>query len=364
MTRIAFVVVLALWPACGGGSDGGASPDAALGGEDAALADAEAADLGEDSAPASRGGHPGGPVVAPGCAHTVKYCEKMNECMPFYVRVAFGDVATCGERVKMMCTDDAMAPGSGITEASIEACAESLAKATCDDVLGNRLGACSFRGSLPDGSKCGANGQCASGLCRKDPDRAVPASFCGTCAPRGAAGEPCRKDENEDCQNGLVCAPNLTCVAPGRAGEKCDSTSKPCLMNLYCTTAQTCAFRVAVGEPCTSSNDYDDPCDRSNGAFCHPGIHECIQIGTARPGERCGLAPPGATAPVLCAPGGFAAASCIPEAGGLAPDGSVLSGVCGAVKQDGEPCETSANCIEPATCVRGICYVPASSTCK
>jgi hypothetical protein len=339
MKTLSVIPVLAVLVACGGGSGDTSVADGAPPADPGVVAD--------DAGLPSRGPAP------TGCEYMETFCRRMNDCAPLILSLQFGTVAKCTERMNLWCTDAAQVAGSGLTSTTARACATALDSHSCSDLLGNGLAACSFIGSRPDGAVCGANPQCASGLCVRS------GQACGTCQPRGPAGTPCRKSVNDDCQTGLVCANSGQCVEPAKAGEKCDATSKPCLARLYCTKSGTCAIPGKAGDACAES----DGCDILAGVICGPN-KICVQVKTATAGQSCGLNPKNGDGPTVCAPGAGNLQTCKATTGTISLGGLAVDGICTAPALDGDGCTNSNDCLPPAECTSGRCTLPVSGACQ
>ncbi len=322
-----FALVLALLPACGEvhplvTADGG---------------DAGAGDAPTDSAP---------PTVDQACNDlSTSLCTALNTCSAFILQLGFGDVATCVARNNLSCTIAQNASGVGRTVTDIEACARALPSSTCADLIAHKMpAACQDKpGGVVNGLACGASTQCQSTYCR-------PTGQCGVCAPRQPAGAACMG--NDQCEPGLVCAAT-TCVAPGELGQSCDD-KHPCRDDLYCssgtgTGGAMCAMKVGAGRSCADS---DKACDILQGVACNPATKLCQMVRVAHRSEACGLI--GGTL-VLC------------EAAGSCDGATVATGTCSPAASDGESCGSATannrNCLAPASCVAGICRLPATPSC-
>src|SRR5215472_13052910 len=83
-------------------------------------------------------------------------CNKINSCAPFYVTVTYGTASECASRLTGEVQDSLNANGTGATPNSLEACAQAIPGATCDQVLGaGTPAACKPQvGTLVDGTAC------------------------------------------------------------------------------------------------------------------------------------------------------------------------------------------------------------------
>jgi len=299
-----------------------------------------------------------GPDVKSGCELAASLCTKLDQCAPFLLAAVYGDLSACSDRLTKACTAQMRSSGSGMTEASLQSCADALATATCTDVFANNVPACSLRGSLADGTTCGDNSQCASGFC------ALGDAICGVCAGKQAAGAACASGSNDECQTGLVCSSGKLCAPPAVVGGPCDDTTQPCLTGSFCTNAKTCALTVAAGQDCPGAylNLGDGTVCFGKGTAASPQIS--TQILTAAKGEPCGLAPDNGQGATLCAPGGVAA--CSLGSGGIQLLGLPTKGVCAAPIDDYKPCDptvATSICQPSAQCIAGTCQIPSGRYC-
>lgn len=328
--------------AVGGGGIEGTGGVSVDGGGGAPVADANAGD-----------GDAAGPDDA--CAtYASSFCNAYQKCAPYYVASTYVDVQGCSAKQKALCLAASSANGSGATPAKLRACAAARDAITCEDLLSNHPPPdCLVPGSLPAGSSCGSDWQCAGphGYCHLD------SPLCGTCAVQSAAGGSCVQDL--DCQPGLRCGNpagatgTWTCVAPASAGATCDSTH-PCLGTLTCLGGQ-CATPLDVGVPCNFQNrdSYDWECDilagRGRGRFCSPSSGMCIQAELSGPGQPCNTS----------------GIDCVQVRVCTYADPTQSTGTCQAPISDGAPCDpaTKAVCAPPSQCVGGVCKFPDPTTC-
>jgi hypothetical protein len=341
MKNTPYFLAILLLPVCGGSSSNpGFDNDAAVAaGPDSAAVETGAPTLGGSDAKA----------VGSGCDHAAALCAKLSQCAPFLLKAAYGEAATCTDRLTTACTAQSLSPGSGMTQANILACEASLATADCKDVFANNLPACTFHGTLADGTTCGDNSQCASGFC------STGGNLCGACAGKGAAGSTCASGSNDECQTGLVCTTGKICAQPAAIGAACDDATKPCLTGSFCTTAKTCALTVAAGQDCPGTY-----LNFGDGTICLGKTS--AQIGTATAGQPCGLAPGNGASATLCAPGSVAA--CTLLSGGIQLFGLPTKGICSAPIQDGFTCTATDTCQPGAQCIAGTCQIPSGRYCQ
>lgn len=272
------------------------------------------------------------------------YCAKVDECAPFFVKLAWGDVATCVGRVKINCVPGFSANGTSATPSRLSQCATDVKSLSCEDTLGRNLPVSCHTdpGTLADGAPCGVDAQCKGRLCRQ-----AGGNACGACSTIGSAGAACERDE--DCDSGLGCA-DKKCVTFAKAGATCGAT-QPCLRSLACNKG-TCAAPLAAGAACEPNTDQSqNPCDGAKGFFCHFQTKVCTSITAAAAGGACGLVD---NTIAICTAGG----DCKVTTG--------LTGTCQAAAADGATCDDAKGpkCVAPAKCIGGVCKITDPSTCK
>lgn len=275
------------------------------------------------------------------CAQVAQaLCGAIGACAPAALQVFYGDEATCVARATLSCKTDQQVPGIKRTAADLVACKQTLATATCPDLLANKFpDACSPKaGDTINGAACGSDWQCMSTYCAKTGE-------CGVCGLRVGANGDCTVDQG--CAKGLVCA-NKKCVAPAAEGADCNMPNQPCRSDLYCTSMSgsgKCAKKVGAGGPCADS---DQACDFGKGVICNGISKVCETVTVAKGGEACGLG-----IRTICV--GFVE-PCTPNI--------LAGGICANPAQDGETCGGAKKCVPPATCAAGICRLPSTPECK
>jgi hypothetical protein len=65
------------------------------------------------------------------------FCGEIDACSSFLRDRTFGDAATCRSRISLSYSSAIEASGSGWTPSTMEACAQAIPKASCDDALGH-----------------------------------------------------------------------------------------------------------------------------------------------------------------------------------------------------------------------------------
>lgn len=272
-------------------------------------------------------------------AYAEASCARYAACSTFAVPQSFGDAATCQARLKLQCTLQMAVPSTGMTAATVSACARALPSATCGALAGRTVPECTFKGTIINGAKCSQREQCQSGSCR------IASGTCGVCAAVLAAGQACTY--SYECARGFTCSSSV-CRAWGTAGQACSDT-QPCSPELYCH-AGTCALPISTpGAACTPTEW--GSCNELNGLTCKDASAVCAQLRLASPGQACGTV---AGDEVLCSGGG----DCQVASG-------ATRGICLAPAADGAACDTTrgVRCLAPATCTNKICVLPSSPTC-
>lgn len=280
------------------------------------------------------------PNPSQACTHFASaYCNRLDACAPFLLRVGYGDVVTCAERIAKGCMPGLTAEGNQATPSQMDSCAQAVEAETCDEAMDNpQPSACDVPGTLPVGATCGAGSQCATGYCRLN-----PGTICGTCTAHGGATAKCVVDA--DCAASLVCHLG-TCMGPAPLGAPC-GLEAPCLRTLACI-GNKCQAPVPLGGACTAPTD----CDSAHGGYCNLRTKVCEQTQTVAAGP-CGLLGDGGATVVTCSGG----ASC----GNLTRAGQ---GICHQAAADGSLCGPDINCLLPAICTSTArCTLPNPAFC-
>jgi hypothetical protein len=267
-------------------------------------------------------------------------CQKWDSCSNAFLKVTYGDMATCVDRVKLSCEPALDAPGTAVTTSQISDCASALAARSCEETFGPAPpDSCRPRaGSLADGVACADDAQCQSTYCKKQ------GKTCGVCAKRVAAGEACTTDD--DCEWELACGGQV-CVKYVNVGESCDK-DHPCRPPAECNSGGTCAKPGGAGESCDPK---DQDCDLYQGLYCDAS-KTCKQLGISDKGGSCGLVD-----------GTFTACS---RSGKCKGGTLIVKGTCMAAAPDGGNCDLVAgpNCLPPARCVDKVCKIDNPAACK
>jgi hypothetical protein len=265
-------------------------------------------------------------------------CNKLQECYPLAIQLAYKDVNECMARQASQCVKSINAPSTGATAAYASDCAAAYRTLSCDKLTVAPDACKTPAGQLADGAPCGDGAQCTGRRCNK-PTWAT----CGACSTKVAAGGDCKA--TSDCDDSLTCAKNGKCVVPAKAGAACGDT-QPCEAPLGCSKG-TCAAPLGAGASCAGG----EACDAAQGLYCSQSSKTCTLIKFANPGEACRLT---GAAFVGCAGGG----TCKAAAG-------TSVGTCQAAAADGASCATDgATCEAPAQCLNGVCTIPDPGACK
>ena len=303
------------------------------------------------------------------------------------------ETARIRARFEQVCATQSALPGSGVTSATLEACASALNESPCEFPAGPPQ-ACDFKGSLPGGTACTDSLQCQSGLCEGqfsfNPGGESDSRMCGTCQAAANIGGNCNAGgcSTGACitQDTTASMPTYTCTAivQGDVGAPCDDLTALCQTGLYCAAQTgTCTPLGTIGTPCGDGSPGDPggclaplACVGSPGAAtcssgapgascsydldCSPGLGcsasgQCVSITWANPGEACGDA-------VRCLVGTCSSAggSGLPRP---AVDGGSLAGTCPTVVPDGQPC-SGGTCDTFSECFAGTCGLFDSAVCR
>ena len=318
----AFTVILSSCAAGGptqGDPDGGAIAESGTGGD------------------GGNGGEASTTTVDQACkANATGYCQRLQQCFPFSIKVNWGDVATCIATVGPACAQVLRAPGDGWTPDKLVACVDARDKLACGDFLLRKpdLEPCKITGAFDDGAACRYGPQCKSGYCR------IASGVCGNCVTPVARGGAC--STYSDCAADLLCAKNGTCQPPVDVTSACDDT-KPCRLGNACI-AGFCVAPKGENADCDPALNGTD-CDYYQQLYCNAVTKKCTKYATAKAGDSCNV-PNQVTA---C------------EAGG-----GCLNGTCAAAGVASTLCDPSKGitCAYPLTCDTGTCRLVDPAECK
>jgi hypothetical protein len=257
-------------------------------------------------------------------------CASHSKCNLKDFKQRYASFDACAARGKEVCLKAAALPGSGMNINQLYACILESSGASCSQ-LARREGtpSCSGKGTLPTGTGCRHDWQCATGRCTFQ-----PGGSCGVCiVPRSENG-PCVEDP--DCKPGLGCVQGQ-CLTYSQKEELC-LPPLPCEPGLSCvgfSTLKTCTAQPALGQACDPDEiSAASTCAPQAVAYCNAGTKQCAAHVLLKPGASCSVSP---------------------GAVGICEGSRCVGGVCTPYKADGAPCGTSAECQAPATCAGGTC---------
>lgn len=288
-------------------------------------------------------------------AEATSWCGALERCAPDQLTGEFGTLDYCLTRRALQC-EVRWAPGIGDSPERVQACADEVAKSSCDALFCQGLPASctTVPGLHPAGAPCRVHEQCASRSC----EGAAPAT-CGACAPAppslAGLGEDCSA---RPCGPGLLCNENidpdagaLQCIPrpPAGLGQSCEGD--PCEPGRVCARVAASALGQAPSGFCADSGapSCTAPAPKwtsgmcggmSTVKFCEHGV--CATWGTG--------------------PGGWMTA-CLPPV----PDGDICEvGSC----RTWPYCEPFRRCESPAVCTpnrldaaTGHCKIVDLRTC-
>jgi hypothetical protein len=305
---------------------------------------------------------------------------------------------TLGARAEFVrfCGIALSAPGTGVTAASLSACAAAINKIPgCPTAKLEEIPECvQPNGSLPAGAACLGSDQCAGGVCSRTTmpvsDAGAPATTglnCGTCAPTLAEGEACNGSSGVTCARRLSCLNGKCAKVPTTAtgvaeGGICFSqdangqtTQSSCASGLTCETqldpatnklTGTCKKRPGKGEACTTSCATGFVCankvcvERAGEGGACPVGNEC------KAGLACDQASKTCKGPTIVNAGGDCAKSGVKCASGLQCTSSGSGNpTCQAPIAENGACDaTASRCDRYLKCIDGKCIFPDANQCK
>jgi hypothetical protein len=298
-----------------------------------------------------------GPGTCPGLASEV--CGALARCGGAAFELQFASEADCNNQFSRLCELETGAPGSGMGAEYLAACGAAYGE-SCDDLRYGQIAECETpKGSLPDGSGCAFDSQCASGFCFEP----FANGGCGWCFTQITVGEgeACGGYDPTtgapiECGSGLECEDSLSgvgsiCVVPGALGAACGGETQRCNEGLVCKNSK-CEKGGQAGATCTSVGD----CDLFGSFTCNPLTNQCQPLEIADGGQPCGLIEGTVT---LCREN----ADCV----GLSP--VQTQGTCALLIPEGQACEYGDGCQGLSQCTAttpdnpGTCSEPDPSAC-
>jgi hypothetical protein len=285
-------------------------------------------------------------------------CSLFQSCSTSALQFRFGDLRTCETLLKENCLQLSLAPSTGTTTASVEACAQDLSgpssKWSCGDYLFNQNPppACQQpTGALATGSPCGVGPQCQSGFCSVAAGR-----MCGTCAPAPQPGD--------SCANLATCGNTLNCISASLTCEGYVQMGGACTPGLPCGAGQACVgYNIQTGASGTCQPEGTTTgaacsfagagCDVFAGLSCNAQTQTCATAQIVGPGQACGLV---ANQEAYCA-----------------SSGACVAGVCQASAGVGAACDVVKGpyCVMVTRCIvdndggtSGTCQIPSGTACR
>jgi hypothetical protein len=270
-------------------------------------------------------------------------------------------------RFEKVCQASKALPGSTLTDAQLEACAQAIHAAGCTG-LPALPAACLFSGTLTPGSACNEGFQCQSTLCfvaaPVGDAGAGAGTGCGKCEAVASLGQPCG---SATCAQGSACnyrGTPPTCVAEtsGGAGAACNGSTSVCDVGSFCdVTTMTCTATYPAGQACNASSECKAPatcraktCAAPSqvGGGCYVDT-DCVAGLGCSMNQTCGTVT-WASAGQTCGD----LARCLVGACSSA-------GTCPAVVPDGQPCPTDDEhtCDSLSLCVGGACTLEDTVAC-
>lgn len=266
--------------------------------------------------------------------HARAACDRLLRCDPVSFKIRFQSMADCVARTTRICPLGKGLVGLALTAPRLTQCADALVALDCvapeDDAVACRP----IAGALPRGAACGDNSQCQSSLCQKTP------SGCGACVDRVGVGAPC----TNNCQQGLICDRNKTCLKPATMGQTC-SDSLPCRADLECVSS-ACVRPTIVGAGSACGNG--KRCDETQELYCSIATSQCARQSLRKAGQSCDF-----IFHAFC----DATSYCELDLGSL-------SGTCIAVVKDGDACTNDVQCPELSACRGGVCAPKDPALCR
>jgi hypothetical protein len=304
-------------------------------------------------------------------AGTTLFCDALFACTRFQgiAASAFPSRAACEPTLGLQNAYVLSAPDTDRTVANVTACTTALMSMSTCAVADALQGVgtpteCKTPGTLPAGSVCTGDAQCAAGT--RCPNDAL-SKGCGVCIPIQGDGGTCVV--NDDCAAGLSCT-NEACVPAGGVGATCNAGA-PCDRLLRCFNG-TCQAQGDVGDSCSPSTG-----GCLVGLFCNTVSSLCEQIRVVGTDF---LPDGGLTDAGLPGDGGIVGQTCGLLNGSLVlcPAGTECKvtnaqthvGFCDVGHLLGESCDWAdgldgrGQCQFPGRCVNGICLVGDQSYCQ
>lgn len=228
-----------------------------------------------------------------------------------------------------------------------ETCLSDLRALSCDSRSSRWPASCKLMliGTVDTGESCTINQDCSgNAFC----DLGAQATCPGTCVPLQTKGMPCSHNDNDQCEDGLVCFRGK-CEPLGKVGDDCDDTLPRCAPGLVCPDpdGSKCA---AI--PTVYFRKLDESCELSPTVgiqLCEPGL-VCESVSgtmgvckhTVAKGASCKRADPN-----QCPLDQYCDAT-----------GAGTTGTCKDRPADGEAClvNRSQSCADGHVCIDDTCH--------
>jgi len=237
---------------------------------------------------------------------------------------------------------------------ALAACTAAVKAAQCPDA--NAVATCNARGTLPDGSPCASNVQCAGGGCIGFKQQDVSSELqCGICTTFASVDSPC--GSTTQCDPAAWQCLNGTCVGPQGQGGDCHiNPDTACQSGLYCNFSTfTCDPLPTLGESCTGDCAIPYRCFNQT---CHATVSQGGSCTT----DPCAYGSTCMNGTCVATPVAPAGASC---ANAVCASGLVCRGTCQPPIAVGAPCTVGhKDCGKHLICVNGACAEPDLGACK
>ncbi len=307
----------------------------------------------------SDGGISDGDAVMVACGRWDDVFTKLDGCKGFGY-----ESATDRTLFLASCADIVNAPGSGLTVAFLNGCADAANRDPDLCTNWDQLTACARPlGTRPGGAPCGSVFQCASGNCDVGEN-----TQCGACVALGNIGEAC---DNGGCAAGLECF-NFVCfqvqtLARGAAcsyqmvpGDHC-ATGLTCIVGSGATTG-TCEPVPTVGQACEGfcaghATCLDNICAAIVGSASHARPTTARRLFIATRPSTARAAPPSSAPPP--------APHAIRLSAAWTSTATRNALVCRPYATTGQPCSDADDirCDKALDCISGVCVVRDPGQC-
>jgi hypothetical protein len=282
---------------------------------------------------------PGGGDLDSACDAVAKArCNKLESCNKTTFALQEGTLAGCVTRTKHVCMYERAPKESGLSVDNLKECAKSQEAATCEHALAGHLKGCErMNGKLASGKSCAFDAQCESQFCTRE-----VGSSCGKCDAPPKEGEACKQDR---CGHGGFACIDKKCVKKKGKDEACKGNGQAgCDGNMVCIAGK-CVAPGKAGDKCDATGKTTGDCDPFEGLYCDKTEKKCKAYTVAKAGEGCGEKQVGVACPA---------------------DMTCEQDKCVALLAVGTACKDTegAMCDAPSVCISGKCTIPDSTICK